>query len=72
MRVDAPPYAATRASAVKRTSGYGCGSTDSFKMGWAKTAPGPCAVASLSANGRPRPSPARVQVRILGRGLGTA
>src|SRR5262249_26471921 len=54
MRLDVPPYAHP-ASPVKRTSGHGYGRGEAFKTGLAKR--------------RPRPSPARVQVRILGRGL---
>ena len=50
MRVNAPPYAAP-ASPVKRISGYGCGSADSFKSGGAKCT---CARRTMVA---PGPSP---------------
>jgi hypothetical protein len=62
MRAVAPP-------AFKRTTGYGFGGKHSATGNLAKPPPPVRHGFTLSANSRPRPSPARVQVRILGRGL---
>jgi hypothetical protein len=53
MRLDAPPYAHIAPPAFKRSSGYGYGRVDSFKIGLAKWLPPAKSGARSGAHPRP-------------------